>query len=275
MIKLLKDSFGILKNNMIFIQPLLLLLLFVLTVIPYLSQLNTNIIAKSTLFLSIALLTCAIYSGWLYINKLGIESYIENEEPENITKKSIENFKKFFLGIGEKFLKCLGAYILYTIIWALIFFGLIKFSTHFYGIVEISNLQQNAQELVKSLSVEQLQTLSKWILTFFPIVLLSQFGFILYNASLFFDNENIFKCLINTIIFLFKNLGRIIAIILFIFLLQVTINAIIPLFNENIIGITLYIICSIIYFNFYAILTFRLYSEKTEISSNNRTEFIG
>ena len=148
MIKLLKDSFGILKNNMIFIQPLLLLLLFVLTFIPYLSQRNTNIIAKSTLFLSIALLTCAIYSGWLYINKLGIESYIEDESQENITKKSIENFKKFFYGIGEKFLKCLGAYTLYTIFWALVFYGAFKFCTHFYGIVEISNINKTAQELI-------------------------------------------------------------------------------------------------------------------------------
>ena len=260
---------------MIFIQPLLLLLLFVLTVIPYLSQLNTNIYAKTTLYVSIGLLTCAVYSGWLYINKLGIEAYIEDESIENITKKSIENFKKFFYGIGENFLKCLSAYILYGTISLLIIIGLKYFCTHFYGIISIENIQQNAQEIIKTLTIEQIGILSKWLITFFPVVLILQFGFILYNASLFFENRNIFNCLFKTLKFFFININLNIPIIIFLFLLQFIVNSIIQLFGGNIIGITLYIIFSTIYFNFYAILVFRLYSEKTKNNSNNRTEFIG
>ena len=270
--KLLKDSWQILKNNMIFIQPLLLLLLFVLIVIPHLSQLNTNIFAKTTLFVSTTLLICAVYSGWLYINKLGIEEYVENEETELVTKKSLDNFKKFFNGIGENFLRCLIAYSFYTIIWAFIFFGLIKICTHLYGSINSPLL---SQELIKNITAEQLKILSKWIITFLPVILLSKFCFILYNASLFFDKKNIFKCFFNTVLFFFKNIGLIIAIIAFLFFIQISINSIIPLFGGNILGGTIYIIASTIFFNFYVILTFRLYSEKTKINSNNRAEFIG
>ena len=92
--KLLKDSWQIFRNNTIFAQPIWGLLFFLLLAMPYLSVLNTNIIARITLSISVFLFICAFLCGWFYINKLGVESYNPEQSFEETNAKSIENFKK-------------------------------------------------------------------------------------------------------------------------------------------------------------------------------------
>lgn len=282
MIKILKDSFNILKNNMLFIQPILLFLLFVFIGLPHLSPLNTNLISKITLNITLGLLFCAFCSGWFYINKLAVESYTEKteketeeaEETEEITKKSIENLKQFFTGVGTNFLNFLGGYTLLFLISLIIIYVIIKICIEQYGLIQLPEIQ-NVENFFNTLSQEDKITLSKWILTIMPISFLSQYLFVLYSAILLFDKKNIFITLFNTIKFFFKNIILNIGLIILLPLIQFIIHAPAQVIGKNTIGITLNIIATTIYFAFYTMVIFRLYSEKTKISSNNRAEFSG
>ena len=79
MLNIVKKSAKVLKNNLIFIQPLLLCMLLFMTVASFFISKNVFIAGKICLSISIFLLTIAFTAGWLHINKLGILSYNEND----------------------------------------------------------------------------------------------------------------------------------------------------------------------------------------------------
>ena len=77
--KLLQDSFKILRNNLLFIQPLLLYLLMIMLASTYFVSGHVALYPKMLLAVSMILLTVAFFAGWMYINKKGIEpDYIVN-----------------------------------------------------------------------------------------------------------------------------------------------------------------------------------------------------
>ena len=109
-----KKPLSILRNNMIFIQPLLLYLLLLMTALTFVLAKEMYFISKCMLLLSTLLMTIAFSAGWFYVNKLGVENYNGNDEPDTIATKAIENIKKFFVGVGENFFKSLNLKVEFT-----------------------------------------------------------------------------------------------------------------------------------------------------------------
>jgi hypothetical protein len=234
--------------------------------------------------LSLALMFCAFCSGWFHINKLAIETYKEQteektveqqeEEQKEITKNSIKNIKQFFTGVGDNFLKNLGGYTILLLLNIVVLFIVIKICIVQYGLIQIPEVQ-SVKEIIEALTQEDKITLSKWIITIIPISFLFQYFFVLYNASLYFDKKNIFVALLDTAKFFFKNFWLNIGLLILLPIIKFIISAPAQVIGANTIGVTLNIIASTIYFTFYTIIIFRLYSEKTKINCDNRTEFSG
>ena len=130
---MLNKPFNILKNNMLFIQPLLFYLLLLMTLLTFVVSPSVQFISKVMMLISIVLMTVAISAGWFYINKLALLSYNQEDDKETITEKSINNFKKFFIGVGENFFRFLFANIICFIFFVGITFLVVKACFHFFG----------------------------------------------------------------------------------------------------------------------------------------------
>ena len=75
-----KTAYQILRNNMIFIQPLLLYMLLIMSASIFVAGRTIPSVTKIILLLCFVLLTIAFLSGWFHINKLGIEKYNPDDE---------------------------------------------------------------------------------------------------------------------------------------------------------------------------------------------------
>lgn len=284
MLNIIKKSNKILKNNLIFIQPLLMYLLMILTSIPYIINNNIFYITRIIIFISMILLTIAFSAGYFYINKLGIINYNENDEKEEITIKSIQNFKKFFEGVGAYFIKTFCAFIISSIISFICLYFTFKFCNHFIGIPNFINeipklLQATSQaeilNIINNISFHDLSVFILWMLVINTITSLLSCFTLIYFSVLNFENFNLIKSLIESIKFILKNILEIVLLLLYICLIYILLNIISAIFGTNSFGQIITIILFTIYLNYYVILVFCFYNEKTKNNSNNRTEFIG
>ena len=67
--KLILKSYSILKDNLLFIQPILIYILLIMISSQNLVEKSMGIIPKTTMILSVVLFAIAITTGLLYINK--------------------------------------------------------------------------------------------------------------------------------------------------------------------------------------------------------------
>ncbi|MCD7739993.1 MAG: hypothetical protein LUH11_01400, partial [Candidatus Gastranaerophilales bacterium] len=242
MVKIFKKSFLILRNNLLFIQPFLLWMLMSMTVMSFMISKNLYIASKFALIFSMFLLLIAFSSGWFYINKLGVLNYKEEDSKEEITIKSVQNFKKFFEGIGSGFFKILFAYCIIILISAGVFFAasklcLIVFGEPriFYELPKLANASSQAEisNFINSITREDKLIFSSWIITFNITASIINFFCILYFTVNTFEKLNVFKSLWSSIKFFIKNIAGVISIILFMFLLYFILNLLSLLLGAN------------------------------------------
>lgn len=284
MLNIYRKSLLILKNNLIFIQPLLLCLLMFMTALSFLASKSTLLIPNIVLLISMFLLFIAFSAGWFYINKFGVENFNETDTKEEITIKAVQNFKKFFEGVGFAFVKTTFSYVLLFIIYFLVVLLSVKLCLHFYGepkiIYELPKLaaassQAEILNFLNGIPYKDKIIFSLWILTFNFISTILNFFVVLFFAVLNFEGFNIFKSLWVSIIFFFKNFIGSISIMFFTFVLYVFLNILSVLLGANSLSFVVLIILFTMYLNYYLLLVFCFYYDKAKINSNNRTEFIG
>lgn len=284
MLNIYRKSLLILKNNLIFIQPLLLCLLMFMTALSFLAAKSTLLIPNVALLISMFLLFIAFSAGWFYINKFGVENFNETDTKEEITIKAVQNFKKFFEGVGFAFVKTALSYVLLFIIYFLVVLLSAKLCLHFYGepkiIYELPKLtaassQAEILNFLNGIPYKDKIIFSLWILTFNFISTILNFFIVLFFAVLNFEGFNIFKSLWVSIRFFFKNFLGSISIMIFTFLLYVFLNILSVLLGTNSLSFVVLIILFTMYLNYYLLLVFCFYYDKAKINSNNRTEFIG
>ncbi len=284
MIDIIKKSAKILKNNLIFIQPLLLCLLLFMTVGTFFINKNIYFVGKICLAISMLLLTVAFISGWLYINKLGVLSYVEDDTQEVVAKKAIESLKKFFEGIGANFLKTFAAYFVVVIGFVGVAYFASKILVATIGepklIYELPKLAQaNSQaeilNFVKGISDEDKLIFSAWVIITNTIVFVCNFFATLYLTVINFSEDNFLKSIWTTIKFFFKNILGSVVIIATMFAIYLGLNFVSLLLGTNSFSLVILIILFTIYLNYCVLLIFCFYNDKTENNSNNRTEFIG
>lgn len=284
MLETIKKSFYILKNNLIFIQPLLLGLLLIMTAFSFLVGRNFFSFSKIILLLSMFLLFIAFSAGWFFINKQGILNYNENDSKEEIALKAVQNFKKFFEGVGADFLKTALSYILLFILYAAVLYIVTKFCMSIFGEPRIiydfpkilkASSQAEILNYINSVTIQDKIIFMNWMVVFNIAASIMNFFIILYFAVVSFENVNILKSFWLALKFFFKNLLGVVAILVVIFILYVFLNILSVLLGSNSLSFVILIILFTIYLNYYLLLVFCFYYDKTKNNSNNRTECIG
>lgn len=278
-----KTPWQILKNNMIFIQPILLSLLLFMMSLTYLF--GAFSLTKLLLAISVFMATVAFMSGWFHINKLGIEDYNPDDEQTVITEKTIKNFKQFFTGVGERFLKFLLGMLIFIVVYFAFMSGLGKICLETFGmptmLQELSKVAQSITtqaELVtflNGISFEDKLVFSKWVLATIVISSIMNFLGILYFTILTYESKNVLLSLWLTIKFVVQNFAKCISVIFVTFLLYIALNILSVAFGSNAISFAILIILLVLYFNYYVLLVFYLYDGKAKDNSDNRTELIG
>ena len=168
-------AFSILKNNLIFIQPLLFYLLIIMVILPPILGKNTALYPKVLLVISAFLLTVATTSGWLYINKKAVDDYNPDDNNEEIARKTLVNLKTFFTGVGEYFFKTLFGYFCFITIYILFFYLTTKSCLYFLGEPSIAHrindftsikTVEELNNLLKSFPSHDILILKLWIIIF-------------------------------------------------------------------------------------------------------------
>lgn len=281
---LIKKSFQILRNNMLFIQPLLFGLLLIMSATAFLYQRNLYIVPKIALILSMVLIFISFSAGWFFINKLAVVSYDENDLKEEITLKSIENFKKFFEGVGKHFLNVAFSYLILFLIFAIIFivtsklcliaFGEPKIIHDFPKLITVTS-QAEFLNYINTLTTNDLAIFGAWMLVVNIVSSILNYYLVLFFAVLNFEDKDVSNALFQATKFFFKNLGSSIIIILFTAFLYFLLNMISVVLGNGSLSFVILIILFTLYLNYYVLLVFCFYYDKTKINSDNRTEFIG
>ncbi len=284
MVNTFKKSYSILKNNMIFIQPLLLYFLIFMTFASFLINRNIYVIPKIVMLISVALLFIAMLSGWFYINKYGVLSYNETDSKEEVTIKTVQNFKKFFEGVGSDFFKTLGICLIYGILYFALIVLVSKICINILGepkiIYELPKLAKASSQaeilnFINNISIHDKFVFTSWIMVLNIVSAILNFFGILYFAVSSFEKVNIFKSLFLTVKFFFKNILGNAAIIILMFILYILLNILSLVLGTNSLSFVILIILFTMYLNYYVILVFCFYNDKAKDNSNNRTELIG
>lgn len=286
---LFKNSYKILKNNLIFMQPLLLYIL--------LCQYATNFLVinkpmqtqRVMILVSLFLLTVAFYAGWLYINKLAVVTYNSDDSIETINKKSIENLKGFATGVGKYFLKFLGGFISVLALTFGSIYGTAKFCMTTVGtpnyfiewVKTISTANPNDityEYIVKTanaMPVEESYIVMAWISAFFLMFVVLYLIQNIYFSSLVFEKSNFLVCIFKTIKFFFKNIIGNIVIAIFVLSIFFLFNMFSVLAAMNSILFIILFLVFLYFVNYNAIIMLKYYYDKTKTDSDSRTECIG
>lgn len=280
---ILKKPFFILKNNLIFIQPLLLYLLLQMTALSFILGRNIYTVPGIVLVVSMLLLTVAFAAGWFFINKLGILNYNPEDSKDEITVKAVKNFRMFFEGVGANFIKTFAAGLLYAAIYTAAMFATGRICLEFLGkpdiIFEFQKIMQasNQAEIVNilnNISMQQKIIFSGWVMAFNAAASVMNFIGVLYFAVIFIKESDLLKSLFETIVFLVKNFLNCIFIIFIMFFLYLVLNLLSVIMGANSFSFVILIILFTIYLNYYILLVFCFYNDKTKGNSNNGAEFV-
>lgn len=280
-----KTPLQILKNNMIFIQPILFFILLLMLAMTYFVAGGVLSNAKLVLLVSVFLVAVSFSAGWFYINKLAVDDYNPNDVQEEITAKTIKNFRQFFSGVGEGFVRFLFAYIIYFALYFLVILALVKLGVKLYGepkilmdfpkIVKTMTTQEELINYLNSVTMQDKVIFANWVLSITVLSSIANFFGFLYFTVITYTKKNIFYSLFNSICFAFKNIVGCTRIIVLMFCLYMFLNILSVILGNNALSFVLLIILFVLYLNYYVLLVFCFYNEKTEDNSNNRTELIG
>lgn len=283
--KIFINSLNILKGSPLFVQPVLLFLLLIMSAVPYLVSPNVNIYPKSFLALSLLLMTIAFNAGFFKIVKLSNETYNPDDEKEISNEKSLNNLKSFFSGVTEGFVKYFFALVLLFGFYALVSWAVSYFGLKFFGIPEFINnssletakINTNEQmtEFVNSISDKDKSIISAWTFSITIIGSIINYIAVLFLTVLAFTKNNIFIAFFNTFKFAFKNFAGSLAIIVFMFALYFLINFMSMVMPKNPISLFIVTLLMLFYFCYYIMTISNFYYEKTKDNSDNRTECIG
>lgn len=274
-----RTAYQILRNNMIFIQPLLLYMLLVMSAAMYVAGKTMPLVARIVLTACVVLLTIAFMTGWFYINKLGVDKYNPEDEQEVITKKTVESFKQFFSGIGENFFKMLFAFIIFGLIYVGVSYLVVQLCLKFFGtptiIMDFQNIakMQTNTEIVaylNNVSVDDKLNFISWVWTGIVLSSILNFFGVLYFSINTYEKRNVFVCLWKAFLFFFRKILSSLAIILVLFFIYFFLNLLSLLLGANSFSFAILIILFTLYLNYYVLLVMWFYNEQTKNNSDSR-----
>lgn len=281
MIRTIKTSFNILKNNLIIIQPLLIFMIIFGVLAQPLSTSGSNIMQILINGVLLYLIFTTFISGWFYMIKLIVrDRNKEYNTPEELGIAQIELLKSFFVGVGEYILPMILNVFLYVLIIVGFSFAVYKVGIHFIGHVEMP------KEMIKALSGTEKEIYDFMLSPAFTANLKTQIkewtifilcsNFILaaltmfMGAIAFFKTQNPFKILVENVKFIFRNFFETIIITTLLLSLNLTVFVINITTSANVILSVISIFITIMYLSYYVIIAFLYYDEKNENNINYR-----
>lgn len=274
MLKILKQSFFILKQNIIITQPLiifLLILTFLITPLQSLKQSNWIFL----IIINLALLTVAFISGWFGM----IKQTIFNHKLQLTDKQtSLELLKKFFPSVGEYFLPTCLAGIVFIIINFIFAFATIKIGNYLFSDISvfIQMLQSTTKPIaeqkafLEALSSGDLLLLNKWILFFIFSYFLTNILLLFYPAILFFKTKNPFKIAFYSVLCVFKKPLFAIGLCINLHIISFIVSAFSIIGNLNFILSMISLFITLIFMTYYIVVIFLSYEEM--YNSDNRCD---
>lgn len=274
MIKYFGRAFKITNENIILTTPLVLFLLLLSIYLGVAQNAPANAFSAILLLITILLMVAAFFAGWLYMVKKAIElnkrEFIIDEDK---AKASFNLIKEVPVGIGEYFFPIIGALVLYSGFFLLVFFIAFQIGMHFIGNVGVDLAEIKValgstaalKSLVSSLSTEQLTKLNTWNFLFMGVMGVYSFITMFWSAQIIMKNKNPFVSFFQSVKFTFQNfLG---SVVLFAYIS--VINFGISLLNAfSVVNQIVYFVSMLVYFYFvvYVVVLVFLYYD----SENNK-----
>lgn len=283
MIKTVKNSFILLKDNIVILQPLVLYVLIIGILIKPAMSMHVFNIYSILLLISIFLFTIAFIAGWFYMAKVAISNrniVYDSLEDKNIA--SLNLLKQFFTGVGEYFLPMALTIILYVVFFIAFSFIAYKAGLHIIGKpqFDIETIKyfsgMNPEELQKylaaaSVSDKVIISFYNWSLYFSFVSLLFSIITVFWFPIIFYKTKNPFMAYFYNIKFTFYNILDVSIIVIFLTLINLLLSFINIFASLNIVLSVISLLLMFVYMNYYILLVFLYYDEKTQINSHSGT----
>ena len=281
-----KDSLTLLKFNSIFIQPILLLFILITFADGFLFRLRGVNIQFFVLLISLFLLSVAVQAGWFYINALAVKNsekkYDSNQERYQAVS---ETFGKFFIGVGENFIKTIVVNIIIIALFAGTSYCVYRWGVHHIGTPQVmfdilNAVSQNPDGDVMKLAHEystphNAKIIFYWMGSSFIVFCVLSFIFVLYNAVMMLEGINPFKALWKMITFSFTHFFGVLFLFVILSMLNFAVNLLMAISSVNFILSAFGLIFMFFYMNYYVFLIFLYYERnKAKVNSDIGSELI-
>lgn len=283
MIKTIKNSFIVLKENIIIIQPLVIYMLLIGVLLKPLFFATSITLSAILLLICIFLSTTAFLAGWLYTVKVAIaQKDTVYNTPEEKSLASLSLLKQYFIGVGDYFIPITIAVLLYLALFAAFGFLAYKAGMHFIGkpefdIATLKHLSTQSYNDVytyfasEKFSDKRILSIYNWSLYFSFISLFFTIITIFWYPTIFYKTKNPIMAFFSNLKFTFINFFDTTIVVLFLAFLNVALSLVNALAPLNIIFSVISLLLMFFYMSYYIILVFLYYAEKTQDNSDNRS----
>lgn len=270
MIKYFQKAFKITNENIILATPLVLFL-FLLSIYLGVAQRVPSTLASAILLLvTILFMLSAFFAGWFFMVKKAVD--LDKKEfiiEEDKAKASLALLKDIPVGIGEYFVSFIGAFLLYSVLFAIVFFISYQLGLHFIGKAGVTLVQLKSalestaamKALISALSADQLSKLNAW--NFLVMGTMSVYSFItmFWAVEIVSKTKNPFLAFFKSIKFTFRNFLSALILFVYISLINFTVSLLNAFASINPI---VYFISMLVYFYFvvYVVVLVFLYYDR-------------
>ncbi len=137
MIKILKDSWGLTKNNLVLAYPLIFFFWIISMLIPSIGGAEVRSLKFGIIFANIIGLVVVFWSGWFEMFAKIAVSYKQDNKTAEKKEYSFALMKEFLPGVGKNFLPYLGGLFLYFLLFCLIFLCAGLIGVKLFGIPQV------------------------------------------------------------------------------------------------------------------------------------------
>lgn len=280
-----KQSFILLKDNLMVMQPLFIgVLLMMLVIMPISNKTSFDLGCLFSIIIAVLCFTTFL-AGWFSCVKSTVALKNEKyETPEQRSKANINILKSFLPGVGEYMLPTTVV----TILYALLAYGTFKLYKIFaiqmyisnnlpknlFKIINTSSQAEIAKYIQTNFSVEQLQSLLLIFACGFIIYFIFNILVLWFAPAVFYTTKNPIFAMFKAIEFTFKNLFISFLIVLVMFCLNLLMSFFNGFLNNQYLAF-IPMLLSFFYCIYYVLTVFLYYESKTQDNCNNRSECNG
>ena len=282
MIKILKDSWYLTKNNLVLAYPLIFFFWIISMLIPTMSGIEIKSLKFLMIWANIIGLVIVFWSGWFEMFAKIAISYKKDDRTVDKKEYSFVLMKEFLPGIGKNFLSYLGGLLLYFLLFCLIFLCTGLIGTKLFGVPQIpDNLiylfsdKHAMYNFLNSLSDSEKMIYFKWnLLTVFAGVLFSLIT-IFWAPMIVLCSLNPLKAFFLNLKLIFRKPFHVIILYLIYFGANIILSVISSVAGSHLLLQFIAITIMFLFLLYYLMLLFVFVEENNESSCDSRFNCLG